>query len=637
VSPEARELIGALVANEAQLRRIELEQTSERARGELRDCADAAKRARVNAQACDARQVETVPRAHLLDALGDARGEPVVELGRLPWQLRSRRLDIEHAGGRAVERERDGDLGRDAGHRLDEVRIGSRVTQELELPRAERAGHDSLIERESVPDLLVPSLGDEPQALVLEDVDAREQLVAEAFDESIEGQIDRRPSAVRRERRLRAPDAGGEHVDAERPGGVIRRHAAGSAPCLGLSRSAVLGLGVRKSSFGDRPDFAERGQEGIEDERIELRAPAGAHHADRLVERERGAVHTVARDRIEHVRDARDPSFERNRLPGDAARVAGSVEALVVRQGDRRRDVQQLGGRLGEQPVADLRVPLHHPALGVGQRARLEQDAVGDRDLADVVEAAGEPDQLAALVVELEPQGEQLAVAAHALRVAPCLRVSELGGEREPPDGLRLAELERELGPAKPRDRVEQLVLGAAALAQLLLSGGVEPGVLERERRQASEPGEKRNFRLSERPLFLDSRETEHACDSAAGLERNTDHGAEVNVVEGLRAAAPAVVVVDDEWLAALPDAARKALPLRQQVADPGFEDACSDVHLERRLVGARHIEIAVGRSEEPARAVDDRLEQLAEVEALDQAERGLVQRRQFLALVGDR
>src|SRR3712207_8725900 len=58
--------------------------------------------------------------------------------------------------------------------------------------------------------------------------------------------------------------------------------------------------------------------------------------------------------------------------------------------------------RSGKQPVADLRVAFHHAPLGFGQAAGLEQDAVGDRDLADVVEPAGEPDQLAALVVEPE-------------------------------------------------------------------------------------------------------------------------------------------------------------------------------------------------------------------------------------------
>jgi hypothetical protein len=41
---------------------------------------------------------------------------------------------------------------------------------------------------------------------------------------------------------------------------------------------------------------------------------------------------------------------------------------------------------VGQQPLAELGVRLHPPALGWSEAARLEQDAVGNADLPDVVQ-----------------------------------------------------------------------------------------------------------------------------------------------------------------------------------------------------------------------------------------------------------
>ena len=78
-------------------------------------------------------------------------------------------------------------------------------------------------------------------------------------------------------------------------------------------------------------------------------------------------------------------------LSGEPVGVAAPVPALVVVQhpvGD-RLDAEAL-----EHPVADLRVPLEHEPLRLGQRARLAEDLLRDRELAEVVQAAGEPGQL---------------------------------------------------------------------------------------------------------------------------------------------------------------------------------------------------------------------------------------------------
>jgi hypothetical protein len=80
------------------------------------------------------------------------------------------------------------------------------------------------------------------------------------------------------------------------------------------------------------------------------------------------------------------------------------------------------------------------------------------------------------------------------------LGIPELGGEREPADGLGLAELER-FGATQPGDGLDEVFLSAAALAELLLSGRVDAGVLKRERGEAGEAGQQRDVLLPAAPL----------------------------------------------------------------------------------------------------------------------------------------
>ena len=105
------------------------------------------------------------------------------------------------------------------------------------------------------------------------------------------------------------------------------------------------------------------------------------------------------------------------RSAGRPVGVAGAVPALVVVQhpvGD-GVDAEAL-----EHPEADLRVALEHEALGLCQRRRLAEDLLGDRELAEVVQRAGEPDQL-----------DQLRVGAHAAtRSSPRARRRARSGSR---------------------------------------------------------------------------------------------------------------------------------------------------------------------------------------------------------------
>src|SRR5258707_7504427 len=71
-----------------------------------------------------------------------------------------------------------------------------------------------------------------------------------------------------------------------------------------------------------------------------------------------------------------------------------------------------------EHAVADLRMALQHQALRLVQRTRLTQDLLGNRELPEIVEAAGEPDQLDLRLVDSEPSCDPRRQLAEPLRVA---------------------------------------------------------------------------------------------------------------------------------------------------------------------------------------------------------------------------
>ena len=80
--------------------------------------------------------------------------------------------------------------------------------------------------------------------------------------------------------------------------------------------------------------------------------------------------------------------------------IAAAVPALVVVQHPLR---DRLDAEALEHPVADLRMPLEHEPLRLVERARLAQDLLGDRELAQVVQAAREARQLDLRLVDAEP------------------------------------------------------------------------------------------------------------------------------------------------------------------------------------------------------------------------------------------
>jgi hypothetical protein len=93
----------------------------------------------------------------------------------------------------------------------------------------------------------------------------------------------------------------------------------------------------------------------------------------------------------------------------------------------------------GQQLGADGGVGLHDLPLLRGQRALLEQHAIGDRDLADVVHRGGVHELLGLGLGHPDVAGELGAHAAHPRDVDAGGVVARLGRVGEAPDELELA------------------------------------------------------------------------------------------------------------------------------------------------------------------------------------------------------
>ena len=84
-----------------------------------------------------------------------------------------------------------------------------------------------------------------------------------------------------------------------------------------------------------------------------------------------------------------------------------------------------------EHPEADLRMPLEHEPLGVGERARLLQDLLRNGELAEVVQAGGEARQFDLLGVEAESHRDAGGQFAHPLRMEARVGVAGIDRFRE--------------------------------------------------------------------------------------------------------------------------------------------------------------------------------------------------------------
>ena len=151
--------------------------------------------------------------------------------------------------------------------------------------------------------------------------------------------------------------------------------------------------------------------------------------AQGFLERPGPFVGALRRECIEHVRDRDDARSQRDVFTGQPLRVAAAVEFFVMSQGDDRAHLQIARRAVGEDFVADHRMTPHDRGFLAGVAAGLEQDLVGDADLADVVHGGGGFDLVALHGGELQFLGNEAGVFGHAqdvvagflIAVFPCL------------------------------------------------------------------------------------------------------------------------------------------------------------------------------------------------------------------------
>ena len=144
---------------------------------------------------------------------------------------------------------------------------------------------------------------------------------------------------------------------------------------------------------------------------VELFAGDPAQLDDRVVARHRRAVGVARGHHVVGVGDGDDPRQLGDVVAGQAARVALAVDPLVVGEDDLRH--RAVAVERGDDAGALLGVALdQHPVL-VGERHVGLEDAVGEDELADVVQQRGDVDQLLLLARVAGPLGDRPRVARH--------------------------------------------------------------------------------------------------------------------------------------------------------------------------------------------------------------------------------
>ena len=159
------------------------------------------------------------------------------------------------------------------------------------------------------------------------------------------------------------------------------------------------------------------------------------------LDRHRGPVDTVRGQGVEDVGDDGDAAFERDVGSGEMVRVAGPVVVLVVGQSDRRGQFEQVWSRIPRGGGSRSRSGVRHVSFRWREPAGLEEDLVGNGDLAKVVHRSGGPNEGALGGGQAEFACDQFAVGRHSFDVVAGGVVSKLDGAGEavhrfPPRGV---------------------------------------------------------------------------------------------------------------------------------------------------------------------------------------------------------
>src|SRR5215210_3716018 len=169
------------------------------------------------------------------------------------------------------------------------------------------------------------------------------------------------------------------------------------------------------------------GQRG-DDRGVELRSGAALELCDRLLWRNSTAIDALRGHCVVGVGYEDDAGAERDPIARQAVRVAAAVPAFVVVE---HPVGYWVDAKALEHAEADLRVPLEHHPFRIGERAWLAQNLLGDRELAEVVQAGREPRELDLLFGEAQPTRRARREVGHPLRMTAGVDVPSINGARE--------------------------------------------------------------------------------------------------------------------------------------------------------------------------------------------------------------
>jgi hypothetical protein len=149
-------------------------------------------------------------------------------------------------------------------------------------------------------------------------------------------------------------------------------------------------------------------------------------------------VRPVVGHRVEGVGDRENSCAQRDRLAGETEWVPRPVPALVVADDDLARSSVKVSDA-DNDPLAQAGMLLHRQPLVIGQRAWLEQDRVGDADLAHVVEEKAVLELEVLREVRRDPLGDRERQRGDPLGVLarPVVAQLERGGKRAHADAVR--------------------------------------------------------------------------------------------------------------------------------------------------------------------------------------------------------
>ena len=171
--------------------------------------------------------------------------------------------------------------------------------------------------------------------------------------------------------------------------------------------------------------------EGLRYQRIELDAGQLVDLLDRPLDRPRLLVRALVDQCVEDVGDSDDPAMQRDVLTRQPVRIAAAVPRLVMAARDLLGTLEDREIAAAQDLGAHARVRLHQVELFVGQVRVLQQDLVGDPDLADVVQRCGAAKDFDLGGAEPDRGGEQSGGAPDALSVLLRVVVAVLCRQRQ--------------------------------------------------------------------------------------------------------------------------------------------------------------------------------------------------------------